>query len=131
MCALAPCASAGKSFYCDQSRSQGGVNSEQRLPERKNRTPRTAQLNPPTVTLIWELPKLPHKTPLYMQLQPPCASPAIAKKGHKIGGKSGLEPGTSWFRAEHSAVTPHDPTNTAVVKANSLRQAPMCRSSSR
>ncbi|KAI8499010.1 hypothetical protein Bbelb_234630 [Branchiostoma belcheri] len=84
MCALAPCASAGKSFYCDQSRSRGGVNSEQRLLERKNRTPRTAQLNPPTVTLIWELPKPPHKTPLYMQLQPPCASPAIAKKGVRL-----------------------------------------------
>ncbi|KAI8488633.1 hypothetical protein Bbelb_336620 [Branchiostoma belcheri] len=29
--------------------------------------------------------------------------------GHKIGGMSGLEPGTSWFRVEHAAVAPHNP----------------------
>ncbi|KAI8517772.1 NACHT domain- and WD repeat-containing protein 1 [Branchiostoma belcheri] len=29
---------------------------------------------------------------------------------HKIGGMSGLEPGTSRLRVEHSAATPHDPT---------------------
>ncbi|KAI8499122.1 hypothetical protein Bbelb_228860 [Branchiostoma belcheri] len=32
-------------------------------------------------------------------------------KGHKIGGMSGLEPGTSWFRVEHSAAMPQDPTS--------------------
>ncbi|KAI8481715.1 calcium ion binding [Branchiostoma belcheri] len=30
--------------------------------------------------------------------------------GHKIGGMSGLEPGTSWFRVVHSAVAPHEST---------------------
>ncbi|KAI8495296.1 acetylcholine-gated cation-selective channel [Branchiostoma belcheri] len=29
--------------------------------------------------------------------------------GHKIGGMSGLEPGTSGFRVEYSVATPHDP----------------------
>ncbi|KAI8495688.1 Dehydrogenase reductase SDR member [Branchiostoma belcheri] len=29
-----------------------------------------------------------------------------AQAGRKIGGMSGLEPGTSWFRVEHSAATP-------------------------
>ncbi|KAI8514408.1 hypothetical protein Bbelb_087320 [Branchiostoma belcheri] len=30
---------------------------------------------------------------------------------HKIGAFSGLEVGTSWFRVEHAATTPHDPTS--------------------
>ncbi|KAI8517198.1 hypothetical protein Bbelb_057790 [Branchiostoma belcheri] len=33
--------------------------------------------------------------------------------GHKIGGMSGLEPGTSRLRVAHSAATPRDPTGIA------------------
>ncbi|KAI8510988.1 hypothetical protein Bbelb_119040 [Branchiostoma belcheri] len=40
--------------------------------------------------------------------------------GHKIGGMSGLEPRTSWFRVEHAAATPHDPTTTIVVGTGCL-----------
>ncbi|KAI8490875.1 hypothetical protein Bbelb_312940 [Branchiostoma belcheri] len=40
--------------------------------------------------------------------------------GHKIGGMSGLEPGTSRFRIEHSAATPHDPTQR--VKETTCRE---------
>ncbi|KAI8506295.1 hypothetical protein Bbelb_157220 [Branchiostoma belcheri] len=38
-----------------------------------------------------------------------CPGAGGTATGHKIGDKSGLEPGTSWFRVEHSAATPHDP----------------------
>ncbi|KAI8488027.1 hypothetical protein Bbelb_341450 [Branchiostoma belcheri] len=40
--------------------------------------------------------------------------------GHKIGGMSGLEPGTSRFRVAHSAATPHDPTLSTEYKAGIL-----------
>ncbi|KAI8499944.1 hypothetical protein Bbelb_222610 [Branchiostoma belcheri] len=33
------------------------------------------------------------------------------ERRHKIGGMSGLEPGTSLFRVAHSAATPHDLTS--------------------
>ncbi|KAI8499247.1 hypothetical protein Bbelb_230110 [Branchiostoma belcheri] len=36
--------------------------------------------------------------------------PGASRWRHKISDKSGLEPGTSWFRVEHAAATPHDPT---------------------
>ncbi|KAI8499256.1 hypothetical protein Bbelb_230200 [Branchiostoma belcheri] len=37
-------------------------------------------------------------------------TPDNDNEGHKIGDMSGLEPGTSRFRVEHSATTPHEPT---------------------
>ncbi|KAI8505599.1 1-phosphatidylinositol 4,5-bisphosphate phosphodiesterase beta-4 [Branchiostoma belcheri] len=40
--------------------------------------------------------------------------------GHKIGGMSGLEPGTSRYRVAYSAVTPHDPTKRSLVWRNEL-----------
>ncbi|KAI8501952.1 hypothetical protein Bbelb_203640 [Branchiostoma belcheri] len=36
-------------------------------------------------------------------------------QGHKVSGMSGLEPRTSWFRVEHSAATPQDPTTDFVA----------------
>ncbi|KAI8510281.1 hypothetical protein Bbelb_127090 [Branchiostoma belcheri] len=34
----------------------------------------------------------------------------MPSQAHKIGGMRGFELETSWFRTEHSVVTPHDPT---------------------
>ncbi|KAI8519315.1 Nuclear receptor sub 2 group E member 1 [Branchiostoma belcheri] len=43
-----------------------------------------------------------------------CFQVSMNKDGHKIAGMSGLEPGTSWFRVEHAAATPHDPTQSSI-----------------
>ncbi|KAI8503393.1 hypothetical protein Bbelb_192140 [Branchiostoma belcheri] len=43
----------------------------------------------------------------------PTYSRRIPNHGHKIGGISGLEPGTAWLRVEHSAVVPLNPTTSA------------------
>ncbi|KAI8506260.1 Ammonium Transporter Family, partial [Branchiostoma belcheri] len=41
------------------------------------------------------------------------------QSGRKIGGMSGLEPGTSRFRVEHSAATPHDPRKSIIARVPS------------
>ncbi|KAI8501937.1 hypothetical protein Bbelb_203490 [Branchiostoma belcheri] len=50
--------------------------------------------------------------------RPPGQVFCVRIPGHKIGGMSGLEPGTSRFRVEHSAATPHDPTTLYPLAAN-------------
>ncbi|KAI8502756.1 hypothetical protein Bbelb_194580 [Branchiostoma belcheri] len=46
--------------------------------------------------------------------------------GHKIAGMSGLEFGTYWFRVEHSAATPHDPTCYVIITGLSLGHNKPC-----
>ncbi|KAI8512712.1 hypothetical protein Bbelb_093510 [Branchiostoma belcheri] len=46
------------------------------------------------------------------------------KPGHKIGGMSGSEPGTSWFRVEHSAATPSDPSAEGTRRGAKRLSAP-------